>query len=123
MVIREQPSGTGKRMRRRLLGTAVDDGRCPYVEDTRAGEDKDNRDRAQTQAECGSDVSASNATGCDVGRRSEEEKDEIKLHADEIRSYSRASSLSRTTRSWVSETLLIRYSNSPSRSGSCLVTT
>src|SRR5215471_3701987 len=39
------------------------------------------------------------------------------------RTYSRASSLSRATRSCGSEALLIRYSSSPPCSGSCLVTT
>src|SRR5437588_10523214 len=51
---------------------AVDDGRCPHVEDARAREDEDNGDRAQTEADAGSHEAASNETWCDVGGRSRE---------------------------------------------------
>jgi hypothetical protein len=47
------------------------------AQDACAGEDKDNGDCAQTEADTGSDVSASNETWGDVGRRSEEERDEV----------------------------------------------
>jgi hypothetical protein len=58
-------------------GAAVDDGRCPHVEDACARENKNDGDCTETEAERGSDVSASNATWGNAGWRSEEEKDEI----------------------------------------------
>jgi hypothetical protein len=63
---------------------AVDDGRCPHVEDARAREDENNGDRAQTQAERGSDVSASNETWGDAGGRSREE-DRVRSRRGAIR--------------------------------------
>ena len=53
---------------------SVDEGRRADPKDARARESENECDRAQAQAECGSDVSASNATWCDAGRRTEEEK-------------------------------------------------
>jgi len=52
----------------------VDEGRRADAQDARAGESENECDRAQAEADPGSDVSASNETRCDAGGRSKEEK-------------------------------------------------
>jgi hypothetical protein len=53
--------------------SCVDEGRCPYTQNARTREDKDDGDRAQIEAERGGNTSESNETWCYIGRRSEEE--------------------------------------------------
>ncbi len=53
-------------------GSTVDKGRCAHPKDARAREDKDDGDRAQTQAKLGSDLSAGKETRCHTGWRPEE---------------------------------------------------
>ena len=55
----------------------MDEGRCKDVEDARAGEDKDNGDRAQIEADGRRDASESKGTWGDAGGRLEEEGYEI----------------------------------------------
>ena len=52
---------------------AVDEGRCPPVEIARAREDKANCDRAQTEADPGSDVRQGNRTRRVSGHFSDKE--------------------------------------------------
>jgi len=53
---------------------SVDEGRCADAKDARAREDKDDGDRAKTEAERACDVSAGVKTGRDVERTPQEEK-------------------------------------------------
>jgi hypothetical protein len=51
----------------------VDKGRAAHAEDARGPADKDNGDRAEAQADSGSDVSEGACARRDIGGRSEEE--------------------------------------------------
>jgi hypothetical protein len=53
---------------------SVDQGRHPDAKDARAGENKDNGDRAEAEPKCGCDATQSIGSWCDTGGRSREEE-------------------------------------------------